>query len=179
VPLRPDEPFNVPAIAFCCACRISAWEQVWVTAWKSPSSKGFNALLGVGYSIDSGGKDSQRSCGRVVPKRPPGHPAFNAHGRHKTDQVLSGYHLEMCAASESHPKDGNATLAWRAADDQRCRRATVLFVPGEVLHSPSSCSSCRARNEVMIECLQGWPSNATANFSRARKSSLERIVAFF
>ena len=44
-------------------------------------------------------------------KGPTSHPAFNAHGRHETNQVLSGYHIEMSAASKSNPQDGDATLA--------------------------------------------------------------------
>jgi hypothetical protein len=67
------------------------------------------------------------SRGRVVPKCPAGHPAFNAHSRHETDQMLSGYHIEMCAAPKSHPEDGDATFARRATGDQRCRRTTILL----------------------------------------------------
>jgi hypothetical protein len=75
----------------------------------------------------TGGTDGQRSRGRVVPKCPAGHPAFNAHSRHETDPMLSGYHIEMCAASKSHPEDGDATFVRRATGDQRCRRTTILL----------------------------------------------------
>jgi len=42
---------------------------------------------------------------------PTSRPAFSAHGRRETSQVLSGYHIEMSAASKSNPQDGDATLA--------------------------------------------------------------------
>jgi hypothetical protein len=85
---------------------------------------GVDAFLGIGNGVDSGG--TERPCRRLVPKRATGHVAFNAHLRHKADQVLSGCHTEMCAASEPHAKDGEAAFTWRAAGSQRRWRASIL-----------------------------------------------------
>jgi hypothetical protein len=45
LPLGLDEPFNIAAIVFCCAFRISAGQQVRVSTRKSHGTKGLMSRL--------------------------------------------------------------------------------------------------------------------------------------
>jgi hypothetical protein len=62
-------------------------------------------------SSRNSGADGKRSCGRVVPNvRPAIQHSMRTGDTKKRNQVLSGYDIEMSAASKS-TQDGDATLA--------------------------------------------------------------------